>query len=61
MDIDNQEKEKIAWIKRFVGGDQGVAYTDAQASEAASNLLGFYSLLLKIRMRNDEKKKNEHI
>lgn len=55
------QKESNEWIKTWMKDDYGVEYTDAQASEAASNLLGFYSLLLKIRMRNDEKKKNEHI
>lgn len=51
------EQESTTWMKKFVKEDYGIEYTDAQASKAASNLFGFYSLLLKIRMRNDEKKK----
>jgi len=51
------DEESVKFLKRFAREDFGVEYTDDEAGEAARNLFGFYGLLLKIRIRNDEQLK----
>ena len=48
--LDTSEEELIKACQNFenAGGS-----TDAEASEAANNLVGFFDLLLKVDMRNN--------
>lgn len=44
-------KETISKLQKIIEKDYGKKLTDAEASEAANNLVGFFDLLLKIDMR----------
>ena len=47
--------ETVQEFKKLFKEEYGVEYSDAEAWEAAHNLVGFYDLLLKIDQRNKER------
>ena len=48
-------KERILEFQKIFKEKWGVEYTFAEAAEAASNLVGFFDLLLKIDRRDKKK------
>ena len=50
-------KKLILELKRIFKEEYGKDLSFAEASEAASNLVGFFDLLLKIDARNKKRKK----
>jgi len=58
-------KERIEELQKIIKKDYGKKLTNTEASEAANNLIGFFSLLLKVdrrtnpqRYKKPEKKEN---
>ena len=52
-------KETILELQRILKEEYGKKYTFAEASEAASNLVGFFDLLAKTDAEN-KKNQNDH-
>ena len=44
-------KERVEELQKIIEKDYGKKLTDTETSEAANNLVGFFSLLLKVDMR----------
>jgi hypothetical protein len=44
-------KERVEELQKIIEKDHDKKLTDAEASEAANNLVGFFSLLLKVDRR----------
>jgi len=47
--------ESIQKFKEIFKKEYGKEYTDAEAREAAENLVGFFDLLIKVDQRNKQK------
>jgi hypothetical protein len=48
--------ESVQKFKEIFKKEYGKEYTDAEAREAASNLVGFFELLIKVDQHNKQKK-----
>lgn len=55
-------RELLEEFKQIMKREYGVEYTDAEAHEAATNLVGYFDLLIKMdyEQKQKEKAKQEH-
>ena len=51
----------IQEFKEIFKKEYGKEYTDAEAREAAENLVGFFDLLIKVDQRNKQKEANSTV